>query len=227
MLLLGIDDIKDALVDELTLILDRERLAAWSSKHHPQGLGIVAGARSRAPLVLLSGDVGCGKNGPGLVRGDPLIVAKAIGHPSLAWRPPPTFVAAGLVGELSTPTSPKTFTQAKEAKADQIGHSILRDRSKPDDLATRRQLDAGSLRRPGRRQRADQADRRNSRRPRRQLMAVIMIWQPGRCPRLRSRFISLHCACIFIDPMTKPALAVFQRILEGFRCIRQPDARSW
>jgi hypothetical protein len=37
--LMGIDAIKDALVDELTLILGRERLDAWSRKHHPGGLG--------------------------------------------------------------------------------------------------------------------------------------------------------------------------------------------
>lgn len=76
--LLGIDEIKEALVDELMLILDRERLAAWRTKHHPHGLGIVDRARSKAPLVLLSGDVGCGKTALASCVATP--VARALDH---------------------------------------------------------------------------------------------------------------------------------------------------
>ena len=131
--LLGIDDIKDALVDELTLILDRERLTAWSKKHHPNGLGIVAGARSKAPLILLSGDVGCGKTA--LASCVASAVAKAIDHRIACLETPSDIRGSGLVGELSTNVT-EAFTQAK-AKADQIGRGILVI-DEADDLATRR-----------------------------------------------------------------------------------------
>jgi hypothetical protein len=53
--LVGIDAIKEALVDELVLILDRGRLDAWRGKHHPGGLAVLDRARSKAPVILLSG----------------------------------------------------------------------------------------------------------------------------------------------------------------------------
>jgi SpoVK/Ycf46/Vps4 family AAA+-type ATPase len=59
--LFGIDAIKEALTDELALILDRKRLEDWTQRHHAKGLGILEVTRSTLPLILLSGDVGCGK----------------------------------------------------------------------------------------------------------------------------------------------------------------------
>src|SRR5207245_2332226 len=58
--LFGIDAIKEALTDELALILDRKRLDAWHKHHHANGLGILDVTRSTLPLILLSGDVRCG-----------------------------------------------------------------------------------------------------------------------------------------------------------------------
>lgn len=131
--LLGIDEIKGALVDELTLILDRQRLAAWSTKHHPRGLSIVDRARSKAPLVLLSGDVGCGKTALASCVATP--VARALDHRIACLETPSDIRGGGLVGELSTNIT-EAFTQAK-AKAEQIGRGILVI-DEADDLATRR-----------------------------------------------------------------------------------------
>lgn len=131
--LLGIDDIKDALVDELTLILDRDRLAAWTKKHHPHGLGIVNHARSKAPLILLSGDVGCGKTALASCVATP--VARALDHRIMCLETPSDIRGGGLVGELSTNIT-EAFTQAK-AKAKAIGRGILVI-DEADDLATRR-----------------------------------------------------------------------------------------
>src|SRR5205807_2557991 len=39
--LFGIDDLKEALTDELALILDRKRLEAWCLRHHAGGLGML------------------------------------------------------------------------------------------------------------------------------------------------------------------------------------------
>ena len=60
--LLGIDQQKGAYAaDELALILDSRRFDSWRKKHHAGGLPFVDNARSSAPLIVLSGDVGCGK----------------------------------------------------------------------------------------------------------------------------------------------------------------------
>jgi SpoVK/Ycf46/Vps4 family AAA+-type ATPase len=131
--LLGIEEIKEALVDELTLILDRDRMAAWIKKHHPHGLGIVNRARSKAPLILLSGDVGCGKTA--LASCVASAVGKVIDHRIVCLETPSDIRGTGLVGELSTNVT-EAFTQAK-VKAKSIGRGILVI-DEADDLATRR-----------------------------------------------------------------------------------------
>jgi SpoVK/Ycf46/Vps4 family AAA+-type ATPase len=131
--LMGIDAIKDALVDELTLILDRDRLDAWSRKHHPDGLGILKRTRSKAPLILLAGDVGCGKTALASCVATP--VARAIDHRIVCLETPSDIRGGGLVGELSANIT-DAFAQTK-AKAEQIGRGIL-VLDEADDLATRR-----------------------------------------------------------------------------------------
>ena len=131
--LMGIDAIKDALVDELTLILDRDRLDAWSRKHHPGGLGILKRARSKAPLILLAGDVGCGKSALASCVATP--VARTIDHRIVCVETPSDIRGGGLVGELSANIT-DAFAQTK-AKAEQIGRGIL-VLDEADDLATRR-----------------------------------------------------------------------------------------
>ena len=131
--LLGIEEIKEALVDELTLILDRDRMATWIKKHHPHGLGIVNRARSKAPLILLSGDVGCGKTA--LASCVASAVGKIIDHRIVCLETPSDIRGTGLVGELSTNVT-EAFTQAK-VKAKAIGRGILVI-DEADDLATRR-----------------------------------------------------------------------------------------
>ena len=121
---LGCDDIKDALVDELTQILDRERLAAWSKKHHPHGLGIVAGARSKAPLILLSGDVGCGKTA--LASCVASAVAKAIDHRIACLETPSDHSWRRAGGGLSTNGNvTEAFTAAQRRRRIESGRSIL------------------------------------------------------------------------------------------------------
>src|SRR4029077_2160369 len=53
--LVGIDALKQALVDELIIILDRDRLDAWRKRHHPHGLSVLNGTSRKTPLILLSG----------------------------------------------------------------------------------------------------------------------------------------------------------------------------
>lgn len=47
--LVGIDPLKEALVDELILILDPARLDTWQRKYHPDGLSVLRRAGRRRP----------------------------------------------------------------------------------------------------------------------------------------------------------------------------------
>jgi SpoVK/Ycf46/Vps4 family AAA+-type ATPase len=131
--LMGIDAIKDALVDELTLMLDRDRLDTWSKNHHPRGLGILQRAGSKAPLILLSGDVGCGKTALAACVATP--VAKAIDRRIACLETPSDIRGSGFVGELSANIT-EAFAQVR-TKAESVGRGIL-VLDEADDLATRR-----------------------------------------------------------------------------------------
>jgi SpoVK/Ycf46/Vps4 family AAA+-type ATPase len=131
--LLGIDPVKEALVDELALILDRKRLEDWSQRHHAKGLGALDVARSTLPLILLSGDVGCGKTALASCVATP--VARAIDQRIVVLETPSDIRGGGHVGELSARIT-EAFTQAK-ARAAAIGRGILII-DEADDLATGR-----------------------------------------------------------------------------------------
>jgi SpoVK/Ycf46/Vps4 family AAA+-type ATPase len=205
--LLGIDEIKEALVDELTLILDRDRLAAWSKMHHPGGLGIVDRARSKAPLVLLSGDVGCGKTALASCVATP--VARALDHRIVCLETPSDIRGGGLVGELSTNIT-EAFTQAK-AKAKTIGRGILVI-DEADDLATRRgQMQAHHEDRAGVNvliKQIDQLSKANA------PIAVIMI--TNRADVLDPAVVRRAALRLnFHRPGDEARAALFRRILEG------------
>ena len=131
--LFGIDAIKEALVDELALILDRKRLEAWAQRHHAKGLGVLDIARSTLPLILLSGDVGCGKTALASCVATP--VARTLDQRIACLETPSDIRGGGHVGELSARIT-EAFTQAK-ARAAAVGRGILVI-DEADDLATGR-----------------------------------------------------------------------------------------
>lgn len=59
--LVGIDQQKQDLLLNLELILQPDSLKKWERKHHRTGLPFLEHHFNVSPLVLLSGDVGCGK----------------------------------------------------------------------------------------------------------------------------------------------------------------------
>ena len=131
--LIGIDAIKEALADELAMILDRQRLEAWGKKHHPKGLGILTMTRSTLPLILLSGDVGCGKTALASCIATP--VARTLDQRVVCLETPSDIRGGGHVGELSSRVT-EAFSQAK-VRANAIGRAILVI-DEADDLATGR-----------------------------------------------------------------------------------------
>jgi SpoVK/Ycf46/Vps4 family AAA+-type ATPase len=131
--LLGIDAIKESLSDELALILDPKRLDGWSKRHHSGGVGILNITKDTLPLILLSGDVGCGKTALASCIATP--VARAIDQRIVCLETPSDIRGGGHVGELSSRVT-DAFTQAK-SRAAAVGRAILVI-DEADDLATGR-----------------------------------------------------------------------------------------
>lgn len=59
--LVGVEEVKQRLVSEALLLLDRQRVNAWSERHHGGALRAVKELSTRPPLIILAGDVGTGK----------------------------------------------------------------------------------------------------------------------------------------------------------------------
>jgi SpoVK/Ycf46/Vps4 family AAA+-type ATPase len=205
--LFGINPIKEALVDELALILDRNRLEAWTQRHHAKGLGVLDVARSTLPLILLSGDVGCGKTALASCVATP--VARAIDQRIVCLETPSDIRGGGHVGELSARIT-EAFTQAK-TRAAAIGRAILVI-DEADDLATgRSQMQAHHEDRAGVNVLIKQINQlATSAAP----IALIMI--TNRADVLDPAVLRRTALRLtFARPNEKARFAVFQRILQG------------
>ena len=113
--------------------LDAKRVEKWRKIHHPKGLPGVGALGGGSPLILLSGEVGCGKTALATSVGTPL--ANALDCLILAMETPSDIRGHGLVGELSTRIT-EAFEQAR-ARAKHIGCGLLII-DEADDLATAR-----------------------------------------------------------------------------------------
>lgn len=131
--LVGIDDTKQALLDELRALLDTERIAAWEKKHHKKGIALSKRWRKSTPLVLLSGEVGCGKSALAASVGTPL--ANALDRRVVTLETPSDLRGLGHVGEMSARIT-DAFDQARR-KAKEIGTGLLVI-DEADDVATAR-----------------------------------------------------------------------------------------
>lgn len=205
--LLGIDPIKEALTDELALILDRKRMEDWAQRHHAKGLGILQITQATLPLILLSGDVGCGKTALASCVATP--VSRAIDQRIVCLETPSDIRGGGHVGELSARIT-EAFTQAK-ARAAAVGRAILVI-DEADDLATgRSQMQAHHEDRAGVNVLIKQINQiATSPAP----IALIMITNRADVldpAVLRRAALRLN----FHRPNDKARFAVFQRILEG------------
>jgi predicted ribonuclease YlaK len=59
--LIGIDEHKSDLLNTLSLLLNHKKIQEWQKKHHSKGISLLNHMDSGTPLVILSGDIGCGK----------------------------------------------------------------------------------------------------------------------------------------------------------------------
>jgi len=131
--LIAIDRQKDTLLNTLELFFNKEKIEKWQKKHHPKGLDFFQNLISGTPLVILSGDVGCGKTALAHSIGSPL--AKQIDKRIIVFETPSNIRGAGRVGEISNRIT-DAFEQVKSRiKPGQMGILII---DEADDLATDR-----------------------------------------------------------------------------------------
>ncbi|MEX1363078.1 MAG: ATP-binding protein [Nannocystaceae bacterium] len=132
--LVGLDSIKAQLLETLELLLEPSRLLDWQRQHHPKGLKLASLLTSTWPLIVLEGDVGCGKSALASCVGDPL--ASRLQSPIVLLEAPGNIRGTGLVGEISTRIA-ETFKVARE-KVPRRGYVLL-VLDEGDDVATSRE----------------------------------------------------------------------------------------
>ena len=131
--LVGIDTQKQLLLHELVALLEPGRLAGWERRHHPKGIALSRRWAKSTPLVLLSGEVGCGKTALAGSVGSPL--ASEIDRRVVTLETPSDLRGWGHVGEMSARIT-DAFGQARR-RAKEIGAGILVI-DEADDVATAR-----------------------------------------------------------------------------------------
>lgn len=132
--LVGLDGHKQALLDSLELLLAPDRFADWQRQHHPRGLKLAELVDRSAPLVVLSGDVGCGKTALATSVVAPL--SKRLDAQVALFEAPTGIRGKGLVGEMSTNIA-ETFAKAIQ-ELPRKGYALLL-LDEGDDLATSRE----------------------------------------------------------------------------------------
>jgi AAA+ superfamily predicted ATPase len=133
--LVGIDEQKQRLLLELELLLYPVRLADWSRKHYGKEIRACQIMASRPPLVLLEGDVGCGKTILAETIGDPL--SGKVGGKVHLLKVNTQVRGTGMVGEM-TDLIVQAFTQT-ELRADALkGAPLLLLIDEADALAAKR-----------------------------------------------------------------------------------------
>lgn len=131
--LIAIDGQKAALLNSLELFFNKEKVDKWHKTHHSNKLGFFSNILSGTPLIILSGDVGCGKTALAHSVGTPLsnIINKRI----VCFETPSNIRGGGHVGEIGNRIT-DAFTQVKKAlKPGEMGILII---DEADDLATDR-----------------------------------------------------------------------------------------
>ncbi|SHG30824.1 ATP-binding protein [Flagellimonas flava] len=131
--LIGIDENKSNLLSSLSLLLDSNKIKNWHSKHHKKEIALVNQIYSGTPLVILSGDVGCGKTALAQSIGTPL--SCKLDKKIIAFETPSNIRGSGLVGEISNRIT-EAFDQAKRKLGKDKSGILIIDEA--DDIATSR-----------------------------------------------------------------------------------------
>ena len=131
--LVGMDGLKQQLLEGLILALSPDELTAWAARHHRRGLPLIDAQMNPSPLLLLTGDVGCGKTAIATSVGTPL--AEALRKKVLVLETPSDIRGTGFVGELSSRITAVFDDAKKKIGGANCGLLII---DEGDDLATSR-----------------------------------------------------------------------------------------
>jgi SpoVK/Ycf46/Vps4 family AAA+-type ATPase len=132
--LVGIDEHKAALLQTLDMLLNEEKVKAWHKKHHKGKLNMVGQLVQADPLVILSGEVGCGKTA--LAQSVATPFAEQIGTNIRVFETPSNIRGGGLVGEISSRITDAFSYVTMQTKHNEISLLII---DEADDLATSRE----------------------------------------------------------------------------------------
>ncbi len=206
-LLIGIDDQKKELLKTLHMLLDHKRIERWEKTYHAKNLPVLAHLKTGSPLIILSGEVGCGKTALAQSIGTPL--AETLGTSVKVFETPSNIRGGGLVGEISNRITEVFDSVKSKLKGDEAGILII---DEADDIATSRaQNQAHHEDRAGLNVLIRQIDsiKRSGKR-----LAVIMITNRVVVldPAVRRR-TSLHL--LFERPTGEKLRALLQWIMEG------------
>lgn len=132
--LLGIDDQKTGILSTLHLLVDKTKVDQWHTKYHKGKLSFIDKIMDGLPLIILEGDVGCGKTALANSVATPL--GKLLDKRIKCFETPSNIRGSGRVGEISN-----RITQTFWAVKTQLGKSepgiLIIDEA--DDLATSRE----------------------------------------------------------------------------------------
>lgn len=132
-LLIGIDEQKRELLKTLQLLLNEAKIEKWVKAHHKSTLPILAHVRNGSPLIILSGEVGCGKTALAQSVGTPL--AELLGTKVKVFETPSNIRGTGLVGAISSRITEVFDSVTSKLKNDEVGLLVI---DEADDLATSR-----------------------------------------------------------------------------------------
>lgn len=132
--LIGIDDHKSNLLFTLHNVLDSQRMDEWIEEYYPKGIPHLKDIITTDPLIVLSGDVGCGKTELAQCISTPLS-ERLGGETIVLFETPSNIRGTGFVGELSSRIT-AAFGAAKSGlKKNEYGILLI---DEADDLATNR-----------------------------------------------------------------------------------------
>lgn len=204
--LIGIDDQKAEILDCLLNVLDPDRLTRWRKEHHPRGLPLVKRLEGRPPLVILAGEVGCGKTALATSVGTPL--AAKLDARVVALETPSDIRGGGLVGELSARVT-AAFNEARTIVGKHGCGILIIDEG--DDLGTSRaQMQAHHEDRAGLNVLIKQIDQLARERAR---LAVVLV--TNRLSALDPALVRRAHVIRFFRPDTEARRELFNKLLEG------------
>jgi len=133
--LIGIEDQKNTLLLNLELIFNKEKIDKWLTRYHREGLWGISFLKKSAPLVILHGEVGCGKTELASSIATPLAALLKTRSINVI-QSPSNIRGSGLVGEISNRITSITDKAISTAKEKNIPTILIFDEA--DDIATSR-----------------------------------------------------------------------------------------